>query len=319
MIAKLLYKTAKRSSPSKGENLILITGSSGFLGSNVTKYFVDKKNQVLGLDLANPPLEFPSDSFTFRKCDLTDRDIVFKLFEEFKPKHVIHLAFVTLRKSIYDEFLADAKITLNMLEASSKFNVDRMVLMSSSMIYGWRTTDKPVDEAEKPDPRGTYGKAKVMAEFMAKQYLETHNLPVTVFRGFEIYGPVLTIPSIVRKLVERAVNKEPLQLYCYGRQKTDFTYAEDVAQAMEIVLKNPKAVGQLFNVGSGKAYTYEEFAKTINKLLPCKIELLPPRPNEHPFYIYSTIEKLKGLGFSPKFDILEGLKRTIDWMLSQHA
>ena len=299
--------------------MILITGSSGFVGTNVTEYFVAKKEPVVGVDLANPSEDFPKQLFTFHKCDLTDRDSVFKTFEKFKPKNVIHLAFVTLRKDIYQEFLADAKITLNMLEAALKSHVERFVLMSSSTVYGLRTIDQPVSEDEKPNPKGTYGKAKLMAELMARQYLETENLPVTVFRGFEIYGPVLTIPSIVRKLLDRALNKEPLQLFCYGKQKTDFTYVEDLAQAMDIVLHNPKTIGQTMNVGSGKAYTYGEFANAITKSLPSKIELLPPRPNEHAFYLYSNVEKLKALGFKPKYDIREGLKKTIDWMLAQHG
>lgn len=299
--------------------MILITGSSGFVGTNVTEYFVSKKEQVVGVDLANPSEDFPKQLFTFHKCDLTDRDSVFKTFEKFKPKNVIHLAFVTLRKDIYQEFLADAKITLNMLEAALKSHVERFVLMSSSTVYGLRTIDQPVSEDEKPNPKGTYGKAKLMAELMARQYLETENLPVTVFRGFEIYGPVLTIPSIVRKLLDRALNKEPLQLFCYGKQKTDFTYVEDLAQAMDIVLRNPRTIGETMNVGSGKAYTYGEFANAITKSLPSKIELLPPRPNEHAFYLYSNVEKLKTLGFKPKYDIREGLKKTIDWMLAQHG
>ncbi|MEM2105335.1 MAG: NAD(P)-dependent oxidoreductase [Candidatus Bathyarchaeia archaeon] len=299
--------------------MILVTGSSGFIGTNVTRYFVDKGENVVGLDLASPAVNFPKKAFTFHKCDLTDRDAVLSAFKEFSPKFVIHLAFVTHRKDVYSEFMDDAKITLNMLEAACKQHVERFILMSSSTVYGLRTIDKPVDEDEKPNPKGTYGKAKLMAELMARQYFEAENLPLTVFRGFEIYGPNLTIPSIVRKLLDRALNKEPMQLYCYGKQKTDFTYVDDLCQAMEIVLRDKRAVGETFNVGSGKAYTYEDFAKAISKFLPSKVELLPPRPNEHPFYLYSTVEKLKALGFKPKYDISEGLKKTIDWMLAHHG
>jgi nucleoside-diphosphate-sugar epimerase len=299
--------------------LILVTGSGGFIGTNVTQYFVDKREHVVGLDVAEPQKKFPKELFTFRKCDLTDENSVEKAFDELKPNYIVHLAFVTHRKEIFEEFLDDVKITLNMLEASLKHGVERFVLMSSSTVYGLRTIDQPVDEDEKPNPKGTYGKAKLMAELMARQYFEAENLPLTIFRGFEIYGPILTIPSIVRKLLDRAVKKEPLQLYCYGKQKTDFTYVEDLCQAIDIVLRNSKAIGEVFNVGSGKAHTYEEFANMINKLLLCKIELLPPRLGEHPFYLYSTVKKLKSLGFSPKYDVLEGLKKTVDWMLAEHG
>lgn len=299
--------------------MILITGSGGFIGTNVTQYFVDKKGYVAGLDVIEPQKKFPKELFTFQKCNLTDKNSVEKTFDELKPNYVVHLAFVTHRKEIFEEFLDDAKITLNMLEASLKHGVERFVLMSSSTVYGLRTIDKPVDENEKPNPRGTYGKAKLMAELMARQYFEAENLPLTIFRGFEIYGPTLTIPSIVRKLLDRAVKKEPVQLYCYGKQKTDFTYVEDLCQAFDIVLRNSKAVGEVFNIGSGKAYTYKEFANAINEILPCKIELLPPRPGEHPFYLYSTVKKLKSLGFNPRYDIHEGLKKTVDWMLADHG
>jgi UDP-glucuronate 4-epimerase len=296
--------------------VILITGSSGFVGINVTKYFVDKGIHVTGVDRAKPIKNFPKELFTFHKCDLTDRDAVLKTFEKFSPKSVIHLAFVTHPKDIYGEFLDDVKITLNMLDAACRQHVESFLLMSSSTVYGLKTVDEPVNEEDnKPNPRGAYGKAKLLAELMAKQYVEAEKLPVTIFRGFEIYGPNLTIPSIVRKLLDRAIRKEPMQLYCYGKQKTDFTYVEDLARAMELVLQNPKAIGETFNAGSGKVYTYEEFAKTISQILPAKIELLPPRPNEKPFYLYSGIKKLKALGFTPKYDIKEGLKNTINWML----
>jgi len=302
--------------------LILITGSSGFIGTNVTQYFINKGEQVAGIDVAKPYENFPTNLFTFHKCDLTDRDAVLKAFEKFSPKNVIHLAFVTHRKDIYGEFFDDAKITLNMLDAASKNHVDRFLLMSSSTVYGLRTVDTALNEEEKltpKDPKGTYGRAKLMAELMARQYFEAENLPVTVFRGFEIYGPILTIPSIVRILLDRAVKREPMKLFCYGKQKTDFTYVEDLARAIELVLSNPKTIGDTLNVGSGKAYTFEEFANTISQLLPAKVELLPPRPNEKPFYLFSNIEKLKALGFKPKYDIKDGLKKTVDWMLKQNG
>jgi nucleoside-diphosphate-sugar epimerase len=302
--------------------LILITGSSGFIGTNLTQYFIDKEQQVTGLDLAKPYKEFQKKLFTYHSCDLTDKEAVRKAFEKYKPKTVLHFAFITHRKEIYSEFLDDARITLNMLEAALKNRVDRFLLMSSSTVYGLRTVDAPVSEEEKltpKDPKGTYGRAKLMAELMARQYFEAENLPITVFRGFEIYGPILTIPSIVRILLDRAVKKEPMKLFCYGKQKTDFTYVEDLARAIELVLSTPRTIGDTLNVGSGKVYTFEEFANTIGELLPAKVELLPPRPNEKPFYLYSNIEKLKTLGFKPKYDIMDGLKKTVDWMLTQHG
>jgi nucleoside-diphosphate-sugar epimerase len=300
--------------------MILVTGCSGFVGINVTQYFLNKGTKVVGVDLKQPQKELPKDQFTFQKCNLTDKDDVGKIFDKFKPNKVIHLAFVTVPKDTYSEFLDDTKITLNILDAASKQNVERFLLMSSSTVYGLKPVDEPVNEDDKlPNPRGAYGKAKLIAELMTKQYFESENLPTVIFRGFEIYGPNLTIPSIVRKLVERAIKNEPLTLFCYGKQKTDFTYVEDLARAMDLALKDKRAIGETFNAGSGKIYTFEEFAKTISQIRFAKIELLPPRPDEKPFYLYSDIKKLRALGFYPKYDIKEGLRNTIDWMLAANG
>lgn len=299
--------------------MILITGSSGFVGTNVTEYFISKNEQVVGLDLAPPQKDFDRKLFTFHKCDLTDQDALEKAFKNFKPRHVIHFAFVTYRESLYQEFLKDAQITLNMLENALKADVERFILMSSSTIYGLRTEDQPVKEDEKPNPKGVYGKAKLAAELMARQYFESQNLPIVIVRGFEIYGPHLTTPSIVKRLLERAVQKEPLQIYCYGKQKTDFTYAEDLARGIEILLREEKAVGEVFNAGFGKPHTYKELGSLVKRLVPCKVELLPPRPGEKPFYLYTDAKKLKSLGYKPKYDLAEGMQKTADWMLAKHG
>jgi nucleoside-diphosphate-sugar epimerase len=299
--------------------LILITGSSGFVGTNITEHFVSKNEPVVGLDLAPPQKDFDKKLFTFHKCDLTNQDALEEAFKKFKPRHVIHFAFVTYRESLYQEFLKDAQITLNMLESALKTGVDRFILMSSSTIYGLRTEDQPVNEDEKPNPKGVYGKAKLAAELMARQYFESQNLPITIVRGFEIYGPYLTTPSIVKRLLERAVQKEPLQIYCYGKQKTDFTYAEDLARGMEILLREKKALGEVFNAGFGRPHTYEELGNLVKRLIPCKVELLPPRPGEKPFYLYTDAQKLKSLGYKPKYDLAEGMKKTVNWMLAKHG
>ncbi len=295
---------------------MLVTGCSGFVGTNVTQHFVEKGEKVVGIDLAEPKRKFAT-NFTFHKCDLTDREAVANTFEKFSPEKVIHLAFVTIPTDAHAEFLMDAKITLNMVDTAAKKKVERFLLMSSSTVYGLKPVDELVDENDKfapSTPRGTYGKAKLAAEMVARQYYDAEKLPVTVFRGFEIYGPSLTIPSIVRRLCDKALKGESLTLFCYGKQKTDFTYVEDLARAMDLVLSEPKTIGETINAGAGLVYTYEEFARTLAEIVPAKIELLPPRPGEKPFFLYSDIHKLKAIGFKPKTDIKEGLTNTLDWL-----
>ncbi len=299
--------------------MIIITGSSGFVGTNLTEYFVSNNKQVVGLDLAAPQKEFNKDRFSFHKCDLTNQEAVKTAFKKFQPRYVIHLAFVTYRESIPNEFLKDAQITLNILEAASANDVERFILMSSSTVYGLRGIDRPVKEEEPLNPKGVYGKAKLTAELMGRQYFESHSLPIVITRGFEIYGPYLTTPSIVKRLLERAAQQEPLQIYCFGKQKTDFTYAEDLARAMDILLREKKAIGNVFNVGFGKPHTYEELGRMISEFIPCKVELLPPRKHEKPFYLYTDASKLKSLGFKPRWDLRKGIEKTANWVLAKHG
>src|SRR4030067_2806489 len=137
----------------------LITGCSGFVGTNVTQYFVDKGVQVVGVDIAEPQRKFAK-NLSFHKCDLTDRDAVVKTFDKCNPQKVIHLAFVTIPTDNYAEFLMDSKITLNMLDTSAKKKVERFLLMSSSTVYGLKPTHEPVDGTEKfanPQPPPTSG------------------------------------------------------------------------------------------------------------------------------------------------------------------
>ncbi|MGD8566282.1 MAG: NAD(P)-dependent oxidoreductase, partial [Candidatus Bathyarchaeota archaeon] len=178
--------------------MILITGSSGFIGTNVTRYFIQKGEDVVGVDVSEPQKSFEREQFTLHRCDLTDRTSVSKAFKKFKPEKVVHLAFVTRPKEPYREFLDDARITLNMLQSALEHDVQRFVLMSSSTVYGLHKEDRFVEEEEILDPRGVYGKAKLTAEMMAKEYLKSQNLPVVILRGFEIYGPYLTPPTIVK-------------------------------------------------------------------------------------------------------------------------
>src|SRR4030067_3849117 len=129
----------------------LITGCSGFVGVNVTQYFVDKGVQVVGVDIAEPKRKFAK-NFTFHKCDLTDREAVVKTFDKFNPEKVIHLAFVTIPKDMHAEFLEDDKITLNMMNTAAKKKVKRFLLMSSSTVYGLKPVDETVNKTDKFAP-----------------------------------------------------------------------------------------------------------------------------------------------------------------------
>lgn len=292
--------------------MICIAGSSGFIGTNATQYFLDKGYEVLGLDLMKPKKEFGK-GFRYQTCDLADYKNVDSCFAKYKPQEIINLAFVTRSTHVSRELHIDFNITFNVLEACLHHNVEKLIHMSSSQVYGNILRDVPISEDNvKLNPKRVYGKAKLMSEMMVKAYIEAESLPAIIVRGFEVYGPYLTIPSIVRIFIERALNGQELKVFCYGKQKTDFTYVEDVAQAYERLFNSGK-IGEVYNIARGVPETYEDLVKTINKFVPCKMDFLPPREGEKSFYLWTRARKLRSRGFSPRWNLEWGIEKTVEW------
>jgi len=266
---------------------LIVTGARGFIGSHATGYFKEKEYTVLGVD------KLLSDNVS--QCDLTNFDETLNLFKQFIPDYVIHLA-VRYAGSEVEIMRTNLMITLNVLEASLKVGVKRLIYMSSSAVYGLPTEDNPVDEETPLAPRTGYGTSKVAAEYLVKQYFNL-GLPCVIFRGFEVWGKGAT-NGIVKIFVENAVKKGCLTVFCHGHQKADFMHVLDLCQAYELGLKKLDS-GQIYNVGSGIVRTYQDLAEEIRRITACKVEYLPCRAREEPYKLYPDIRKLKSKGFNP--------------------
>jgi nucleoside-diphosphate-sugar epimerase len=281
---------------------LIVTGASGFIGYNALRYFREKGYETLGIDKVSME--------DIVSCDLTDFDSTYKLFRNFGPDYVIHLA-VVMKDEEYRLIRDNLAMNLNVLEASLESNVKRLAYMSSSTVYGLPTKDEPVDENSNLNPLSGYATSKVATEYLAFRYCKL-GLPCVVFRGFEVYGKRVT-SGIVKILVENALYKNQIKVFCYGEQKTDFTHVLDLCQAYELGL-NRLDPCKVYNVGSGVPRTYKELAEAIGSLLGCSVEYLPCRDKDVAFKLYPKIDRLRSYGFDPQhLDLKRGIEEVISY------
>ncbi|MEM3539182.1 MAG: NAD(P)-dependent oxidoreductase [Nitrososphaerales archaeon] len=281
---------------------LIITGASGFIGSHALNYFREKGYETLGIDKVAKE--------NVLTCDLTDFDNTYKLFKDFKPDYVIHLA-VIMKDEEFNLIRDNLTMNLNVLEASLRVGVKRFVYMSSSTVYGLPTKDEPIDENSNLNPLSGYAASKIATEYLVLRYCKL-GLPCVIFRGFEVYGKGVT-SGIVKILVENALYKKHIKVFCYGEQKTDFTHVLDLCQAYELGLKNLETC-KVYNVGSGVPRSYKDLAEVISSLLGCSVEYLPCRDKDIAFKLYPKIDRLKSYGFEPKhLDLKKGIEEVVSY------
>jgi len=281
---------------------LIITGASGFIGYNALRYFHEKGYETLGID------KVAMDDVI--SCNLTDFDSTYKVFLNFKPDYVIHLA-VVMKDEEYRLIRDNLMMNLNVLEASLRSNVNRLIYMSSSTVYGLPTKDEPVDEESGLNPLSGYAASKVATEYLTLRYCKL-GLPCVIFRGFEVYGKRVT-SGIVKIFLESALYKKHIKVFCYGEQKTDFTHVLDLCQAYELGLNKLDSC-KVYNVGSGMPRSYRDLADIIRSLLGCSVEYLPCRDKDIAFKLYPKIDRLRSYGFEPKhLDLKKGIEEVISY------
>ena len=235
---------------------IFITGSSGFIGSNLAKRILTEQpdTQVIGLDNMNDYYDvrikeerlaelqkFPN--YTFIKGNLADKALIFDIFEKYCPQIVVNLgAQAGVRYSITNP---DAYIESNMLgfynilEACRHYPVEHLVYASSSSVYGSNkkvpySTDDKVD-----NPVSLYAATKKSNELMAHAYSKLYNIPSTGLRFFTVYGPAGRPDMAYFGFTNKLVNGETIKIFNYGNCKRDFTYVDDIVEGVVRVMKKP--------------------------------------------------------------------------------
>ena len=298
---------------------ILVTGGAGFVGSNL----VDKlspDNTVVVLDnlfsglLSN--LEKSEDRITFVKGDVLDKALVKDIVAE--VDYVFHLAaHVGNIRSIKDpNFDMEVNIggTLNLLEACRNSNIKRLVYSSSGAIFG-EAKYLPIDEEHPLNPESPYAVSKLAAEKYCFAFHKVYGVPTTALRYFNVYGPrqdTSEYANAISIFLSRIREGKPLTVFGDGKQTRDFIFVKDVARANILAATHPSAVGEIFNIATGKENSIKELIDIIKQVSAKESQVIyaDSRAGEVK-YSRASIEKAQRLlGYNPETNFKEGLLLT---------
>ncbi|KUP05285.1 NAD-dependent epimerase [Bacillus coahuilensis m2-6] len=336
------YKTLD---PSK---IYLITGAAGFIGYYLARKLLEQGCRVVGIDNVNDYYDVnlkhtrlgnlePYEKFTFIKGDISDKDMVMKTFEEYKPNVVVNLAAQAgVRYSIVnpDVYIQSNIIGFyNILEACRYYPVDHLVFASSSSVYG-ANKKVPFEETDFVDnPVSLYASTKKSNELMAHTYSHLYKIPATGLRFFTVYGPMGRPDMAYFGFANKYFAGEPIKIFNNGDFENDlyrdFTYIDDIVEGIERLLNNPpegEVQHKVFNIGNNspeKLMVFiEALEKALSKALGKEVQFEkifePIMPGDVPATYASTDQLQKVVGFKPETTIEEGLQKFANWYVDYY-
>jgi dTDP-glucose 4,6-dehydratase len=304
---------------------ILVTGGAGFIGSSIAEN-LSKKHEVVVLDDLSTGKAINIADFKnrieFMRGSILNEKILNKAMRE--VDFVLHQAAIpSVPKSIQNP-IGTSRVniigTLNVLECARKNNVKRVVLASSSSVYGDKPTLPKVEEMC-PEPKSPYASAKAINEQHAKQFYELYGLETISLRYFNVYGkrqdPKSQYAAVIPAFISRMLKDKPPIVYGDGKQTRDFTYVEDVVEAnvKAMETKNRNALGRAINIAGGRQVSILELISILNRILGKNLSPIfeKERPGDvrHSWADISLAKEV--LGWEPKTTLEEGLRRTVEW------
>jgi len=308
---------------------VLVTGASGFIGSNVVRKLVNDGAEVHALTStvsAVYPVRLVDlrDRITMHEGNLIDRSAMDAVVDKARPEYVLHLgAFTHVGKSWQrvDECIqANVQGTVNLLQALARYDYRRFVYTGTSEIYG--DIDVPFREDARVNPISPYSVSKYAGERYCRMFHQGYGWPIVMLRPFNAYGPGQTPDRVIPEIIVRALRREDLKM-TQGFQTREFNFVEDIAEGFVLAATAPGVEGEILNLGCGEELSMRHVAQTILDLMGNPIEAqfgaLPERPTEiHRMYSDSTKAR-EALGYSPKHSLTDGLQKTIAWYTDQMA
>jgi len=302
---------------------ILVTGGAGFIGCNIVRRLIAEGHDVRVLDnfSTGQRENLKGVDVELIEGDLTSYHMVQRAIKG--VDYVLHQgALPSVPRSVKDP-IATTNVnvmgTLNVLTAAHEEGVKRVVYASSSSVYG-DTLELPKRETMLPQPKSPYAASKLAGEYLCRVFYETYGLEVVILRYFNVFGPFQNPHSqyaaVIPKFITAALKGEPVTIFGDGRQSRDFTFVDNVVEANLAALQAPKsALGKPINIACGQSYTLLDLVATLEELLDTTIKRVfkEPRPGDvqHSWADISLAKEL--LGYEPRVDFREGLRRTIAW------
>lgn len=329
--------------------IYIITGAAGFLGFYLSKKLLEKGCRVIGIDNINDYYDINLkyarleklkhlEKFTFIKGDIADKAMIMKTFREYKPNIVVNLAAQAgVRYSIEnpDVYIQSNIIGFfNILEACRYNPVEHLIYASSSSVYG-SNKKVPFEESDFVDhPVSLYAATKKSNELMAHTYSYLYKIPATGLRFFTVYGPMGRPDMAYFGFTDKYFDGESIKIFNNGDFKhdlyRDFTYVDDIVEAIERLLNNPTTETvphKVFNIGNNSPEKLMVFIETLEKALSKALgrkvvfdkifEAL--KAGDVPATYASSDLLQEAVGFKPSTTIAEGLQRFADWYVGYYG
>ncbi len=331
-------------------NIILITGTAGFIGYHVAMKMLAEGHQILGIDSINdyydislkygrlaasgfsmeqiqeetPVVSHMNPNYTFIKMNLLNKQTLTSIFDQYQIKEVIHLAAQPgVRYSIDnpDTYMDNNILAFyQLLECCRHHQIKHLTFASSSSIYG-NDKEIPFSINSKSDhPISFYAATKKTNELMGYCYSHLYKLPITCLRFFTAYGPWGRPDMALFKFTRAILEDKPLNVFGQGKMSRDFTYVKDIAEGLYLASRCPPqyqedAAYKIYNIGKGSTVKLLDFIKIIENVLNKKARLnLMPLQDGDVLETWADISEMqKDFGYTPTTDLNTGVTEFVHW------
>ena len=322
---------------------ILITGGAGFIGSHLVRLLVNKypDSDIYNLDVLTYAgnlenlIDIDSKSnYHFIKADITDSNLIDKIFDEYKFDAIIHLAAEShVDRSISDplSFVKTNVIgTMNLLNSAKKnwekdYSDKLFYHISTDEVYGTLGEQGLFKEDTSYDPNSPYSASKASSDHFVRAYGETYNIPYIISNCSNNYGPNQFPEKLIPLFINNIIQNKSLPVYGDGKYTRDWLYVKDHAEAIKMILENG-AVKETYNIGGFNEWQNIDLITLLCKIMDKKlgrsegesgklISYVKDRPGHDKRYAIDATKINKNLGWSPSVTFEEGLEKTIDWYL----
>ena len=278
---------------------ILITGATGFIGTELMRYLSKKKYNVHGISSQK------SKTTKILTISLLDKKLLDQHFRKNTYDVVIHLAALIEHKNPLELYQINCQATLNILESCRLNNIKKFIFTSSQAVYG-NSQYLPIDEEHPLQPTSNYGLTKLIAENITKLFHFSYKLNIFNLRLSSVYGINQPRERIISAMILHALKRKKMILHQYqnGFQLMDFIHVDDVCQAIELSCKSIQKSG-IYNIASGKPITVQEIAKIISSITGFDMWEIRKVKNETNHFFYNTNKAKKYLRFRPKYLVNE--------------
>ncbi len=316
---------------------IIVTGGSGFIGSNLVEYLIKKKYFVINIDKLTyssnnySKKKFGKKKYKFFKIDICNKKQLKRLIKKYKPECIFNLAAEThVDRSIdspyqfiHSNILGTFSILEVIRENNKKNKKIKLIHISTDEVYG-DIKSKKSNEKFPYNPSSPYSASKASADHLIKSYIRTYKLPAIISNCCNNYGPYQFPEKLIPKIISNIMSNKPLPVYAKGQNLREWIYVTDYCEALYQLFKKGK-IGESYNVGSNQNIKNIHIVKKILNIFKkkrinigkkVKIKFVKDRPGHDFRYALNSKKIKKDIKWKSKIKLNRGLNITVDWYLN---